>query len=1017
MPGVVSTLTASSTDPQGGAVTMSWDFGDGSAKGSGQSVTHTWAAEGTYTVGVVATNAANLTASGTASVAVVAQAPSAPQLVLSDTAPFPGEALTLAVSSIDPQRSGLAYTWDFGDGQSPTGVAQSRSYASEGNYSITVVARNAFGKSTSRTFTVAIVARAPQISLATLSNAVPKPFDAVTFTAAATDVQGSPITYTWDFKDGTTALGATATHAFTAEGLIQVTVTATNGLGKAASRIVNVAVVALPPVFRVVFATPGAPRPFQLVTLTATVTDPQGSVLNYAWTFADGGTASGATVTHTWSVEGPVQFAVTATNAFGKSQTQPALLVLTALSPSVPVISVSPAQPKPGDLITLAAASTDPQGTALGYAWTFGDGQTGSGASVTHAYAAEGTYNIQVTATNAFSKAAGRAQGLQVIYRPPTDPVISPAGTTVRPGDVISFLAAATDPGGFPITYSWNFGDGSGAATGASQSHSYVSLGKYVVTVTASNSMGKSSAPVTAQVGVTQLAADDQFGVYCLGPNCGAMDDHTYRGSGRGIWRYNNTAATPVNVDITIQGVAFGDHAMMVFSNGESSDTGLPGIGVLASPAAPLVAAAPAPRAGEVQNDVSAAHGAMLARNELLARQLRSATRSEPGYAFAPPPSVVAAPPVVGTTRVWYDEDVTPVPYTATVAATCSSPASGRNIVFWLDQGLANFPATQMQGFQDAFCGVSGGYDRLTGLLGDAWGSGAAAFPAFLIQDAPLLQDINIVILNVPSSVGWGGYFYALNNQQSSRNKALAFFINGPNAIGQQDYYVSTLVHELTHMVNFYQRSVRHGVGHDTWLEESSAMMGEDLVAPALSATHYDAMLYQRLPVYYFSRGNFSLINWSGLNGNSYGMGGSFGSFLNRRYGVLMFTGVSGCGVTAGTVGTSYQCVDALIKSMGGTGYAEEFARFGASIFADIGTSVVPMGFGFPALSSQGLSLQPLPLESRVNFPPPVAATLGATFKATSHTYLLDTVSVTASSYKRTGVTVPAKSTLIVVVE
>jgi PKD repeat protein len=42
-------------------------------------------------------------------------------------------------------------------------------------------------------------------------------------------------------------------------------------------------------------------------------------------------------------------------------------------------------------------ASTD----AAGYSWTFGDGGTASDAQPSHAYAAAGTYTVELTVTNA----------------------------------------------------------------------------------------------------------------------------------------------------------------------------------------------------------------------------------------------------------------------------------------------------------------------------------------------------------------------------------------------------------------------------------------------------------------------------------------------------------------------------------------------------------------------------------------------------------------------------------------
>jgi PKD repeat protein len=47
-----------------------------------------------------------------------------------------------------------------------------------------------------------------------------------------------------------------------------------------------------------------------------------------------------------------------------------------------------------------AAGSSDPDGFVTGYAWTFGDGGTGSGATPSHTYAAPGTYTVGLTVTD-----------------------------------------------------------------------------------------------------------------------------------------------------------------------------------------------------------------------------------------------------------------------------------------------------------------------------------------------------------------------------------------------------------------------------------------------------------------------------------------------------------------------------------------------------------------------------------------------------------------------------------------
>jgi len=48
-----------------------------------------------------------------------------------------------------------------------------------------------------------------------------------------------------------------------------------------------------------------------------------------------------------------------------------------------------------------ASGSSDPEGTALTYAWDFGDSSTGTGSTALHAYAAAGSFTIRLTVTDA----------------------------------------------------------------------------------------------------------------------------------------------------------------------------------------------------------------------------------------------------------------------------------------------------------------------------------------------------------------------------------------------------------------------------------------------------------------------------------------------------------------------------------------------------------------------------------------------------------------------------------------
>jgi PKD repeat protein len=63
---------------------------------------------------------------------------------------------------------------------------------------------------------------------AALPNA-PAVNEPIAFAVAATDAEGAPLTYAWDFGDGSTGTGDSPVHAFVAEGTYAVAVTISNG--------------------------------------------------------------------------------------------------------------------------------------------------------------------------------------------------------------------------------------------------------------------------------------------------------------------------------------------------------------------------------------------------------------------------------------------------------------------------------------------------------------------------------------------------------------------------------------------------------------------------------------------------------------------------------------------------------------------------------------------------------------------------------------------------------------------
>ena len=145
-------------------------------------------------------------------------------------------------------------------------------------------------------------------------------------------------------------------------------------------------------------------------------------------------------------------------------------------------------------------------GAISSYAWSFGDGATGTGQTTSHAFSREQTYLVTLTVSNDRGLSASSTQSLTIGAGSLPTPafVFSPTAPVLNQD--VYFNASASKPGaGHSLErFVWSWGDGTASADSSSttSSHKYTAAGSYVVTLSVADESGQTaSLPQTVTVG------------------------------------------------------------------------------------------------------------------------------------------------------------------------------------------------------------------------------------------------------------------------------------------------------------------------------------------------------------------------------------------------------------------------------------------------------------------------------------------------------------------------------------
>jgi PKD repeat protein len=455
----VDELTVMFTNNSTNGNTYEWDFGDMNSSND-ENPTHTYAAEGTYTVTLTVTNECGSVS--TTETIVLLTAPTAG--FTSDTE---GGCAPVTVQFMDESSDNVeSWDWTFEGGNPATSTEENPevSYSSPGTFSVTLVVSNAVGEST--------VVQEDFITI----DPQPEPdfsFDIDGFTVNFTNASVYGDTYEWVFGDGNMSTEANPNHEYEEDGSYQVTLKVTNECG-VNSITKEVIILTLPtPAFSSDMEVGCAPFTVQFFNESSSNTS------SIKWTF-EGGTPAQTTEENPvvlFDQPGTYSVTLTAINDLGE---------IDLVEENYITVNDDPVADFNYDVSGFDVSFADNSEDADSYSWDFGDGNMSDEASPNHTYENEGMYTVVLIVSN---ECGEDSMMIEVLI----DADLPIAGFTADQTEACApfMVQFNNESSENAISYEWTFEGGTPAtSTEVNPMVSFNSAGVYTITLVVTNGAG-----------------------------------------------------------------------------------------------------------------------------------------------------------------------------------------------------------------------------------------------------------------------------------------------------------------------------------------------------------------------------------------------------------------------------------------------------------------------------------------------------------------------------------------------
>ena len=343
--------STSADDPrEGDQVKYTFDWGDGTStsdtgfvnSGDTAGVIHEWTTAGSHQVKAKATDIHGAESGWSDALTVfVNTPPNAPIAPSGDSLVLLGTTHVYCTSATDPDGDQVKYTFDWGDGSgtSDTGFVNSGDTAciihpwnNAGTWQVRAKATDIHGlESSLSSALIVLVNRPPNIPATPTGPTLGLPRTSYSYCTSATDPDGDPVQYTFDWGDGKSNMTnlvnsgaiACASHKWDKAGIYQIKAYATDSRGTSSGWSSSLSIlIDTPPNTPTTPVGPNLGKPGRTYSYSTSATDPDGDLVQYTFDWSDGKSNttyfvnSGTTLSqsHKWTSAGVYQVKALATD-------------------------------------------------------------------------------------------------------------------------------------------------------------------------------------------------------------------------------------------------------------------------------------------------------------------------------------------------------------------------------------------------------------------------------------------------------------------------------------------------------------------------------------------------------------------------------------------------------------------------------------------------------------------------------------------------------------------------------